>query len=126
MNMKEKRQVREFFQALFEGTTGYIETRTIKDTKKTKQYFYRTTDIDRLVIHLTNDNQSYFKDTNVYFGVCPRKKKQGKEKDVGEIKCLWVDLDCKTKEERKEVLKKVKEFEFSPSIIVSSGHGLHC
>jgi len=126
MAVKGRRRVKEFFQALFEGTTGYIEIRTIRDSKKVKQYFYPCTEIDHLVTHLTNDNQPYFEDANVYFGVCSRKKKQGKEKDVGEIKCLWVDLDCKTKKGRKEVLKKVKEFELSPSIIVSSGHGLHC
>ena len=78
MAIKERRRVKEFFQALFEGTTGYIEIRTIRDTKKVKQYFYPTTEIDRLVTRLTDDKQPYFKDTNVYFGVCPRKEKQGK------------------------------------------------
>ncbi len=76
MAKKDRRQVKEFFQALFEGTIGYIEIRTIRDAKKVKQCFYHATEIDRLVTLITDDKQSHFKDTNVYFGVCPRKEKK--------------------------------------------------
>jgi len=124
MTIQEKRNVKEFFQALFEGTERYIEIRPIDCKKKVKQYFYSITDIDRLIADLASDSLSYFKNTNVYFGVCPRREKKGKEENVGQLNALWVDIDCETMKEK--ALKKLERFELPASIIVSSGHGLHC
>jgi len=127
VTIEEKKQVKEFFQALFEGMEGYIEIRPI-DCKKNpvKQYFYSITDINCLIADLASDGLSYFKDTNVYFGVCPRRERKGKEENVGQLNSLWIDLDCKTMKEKLKALKKLEHFEFPPSIIVSSGNGLHC
>jgi len=49
MTIEEKKKVKEFFEALFEGTEGYIEIRTIDHANEVKQCFYPTTDIDRLI-----------------------------------------------------------------------------
>lgn len=126
MTIQEKRNVKEFFQALFEGTEGYIEIRPIDCKKKVKQHFYSITDIDRLIADLASDSLSYFKDTNVYFGVCPRRERKGKEENVRQLNALWVDIDCETMKEKVKALKKLERFELPASIIVSSGHGLHC
>ncbi len=126
MRKEEKKEARQFFQALFKETKGYIEVRTIDSGGKVRQYFYSTEDIDHLTRDLTDDDLPDFKDTNVYFGVCPRRERQGKEENVEEVNSLWVDLDCETMTEKLTALKKLEEFEFSPSIIVSSGNGLHC
>ena len=76
---QDKKNLREFFQALFDGTRGYIEVRAIDPTGKVERYFYTVKDIDRLSTQLTDPDLSDFKNTNVYFGVCPRREKQGKE-----------------------------------------------
>jgi len=127
MTIQEKRNVKEFFQALFQGTRGYIEVRTVSPTKEVKQYFYYTTDIERLVSDLTNQDPfpEFFKDTNIYFGVCPRRRRKGKEEDVAQVVCLWADIDCEDSKERQEQLENLRSFNPSPSILVSSGRGYH-
>ena len=126
MKIEEKKKVKEFFQALFEGTERYIEIRTIDHANEVKQYFYQTTDVERLITYLADDNLPSFKDTNVYFGVCPRRERQGKEENVGQLNSLWADLDCETMKEKVKALKILERFQFPPSIIVSSGNGFHC
>lgn len=123
--MKQKTQVKEFLEAIFSGLKGYIEIRTINSNKDIKQFFYSTGDIERLLKDLNNDNK-FFKGINVYFGVCPREIKIGKEENVKQVNCLWVDLDCDGDEERESNLKKLNSFDPSPSIIVCSGNGYHC
>ena len=120
--LKKERRLREFLGTLFKGLEGYIELRTINNDD-VRQFFYHTNQIDRLVSHLFNDD--LFKNTNIYFGVCPRAKKRGKEESVKQVNCLWADLDCKDEEERQKTLEKLKSFKLPPSIIVNSGHGYH-
>ena len=119
---KKEGQLKKFFGTLFKGSEGYIELRTINNDD-VRQFFYHTNQIDRLVSHLFNDD--LFKNTNTYFGVSPRAKKQGKEEYVKQVNCLWADLDCKGEKERQERLQKLKNFKLPPSIIVNSGHGYH-
>jgi len=123
---QDKKKLREFFQALFKESKGYIEVRPIDPTGKVERYFYTVKDIYRLITQLTDPDLSHFKNTNVYFGVCPRRERQGKEENVGEVNSVWVDLDCENMKEKLDALKKLDRFDLSPSIIVSSGNGLHC
>lgn len=120
--LKKERQLREFLGTLFKGSEGYIELRTINNDD-VRQFFYLTNQIDRLVSHLFDND--FFENTNIYFGVCPRAKKQGKEESVKQVNCLWADLDCKHEREKQETLEKLRNFNFPPSIVVSSGHGYH-
>ncbi len=122
--MKYKEQIKEFLETLFSGLKGYIELRTINSNKDIRQFFYSTNDIERLLDDFDNDNE-FFKDVNIYFGVCPREKKMGKEENIKQVNCLWVDLDCGSDEERELNLKKLNSFDPSPSSIVNSGHGYH-
>lgn len=119
-------RTKEFLETLFQGTRGYIELRTITNKGEVSQFFYPAKDIDRLISNLTNDYEGTFKDTNVYFGACPRNERKGKEGNIKEVNCFWADLDCNDQEERKERLEKLKKFKLSPSIVVCSGNGLHC
>jgi len=117
------KKTKQFLQTLFKQSKGYIEIRTIDTSGEVKRYFYPTTQIDKLLSHLADDN--FFKDTNVYFGVCPRNDRKGKEENVKQVNCLWADLDCRDEKERQERLQKLKNFKLPPSIIVNSGHGYH-
>lgn len=117
-------QIKKFLEAIFSGTREFIEIRTINSKREVRLFFYPTDQIDRLISHLTDDDS--FNGVNVFFGVCPRNTKRGKEENIKQLNCLWVDLDCGDKKERQERLEKLRDSELPPSIIVNSGHGLHC
>ena len=120
----------DFLTALFEvylGThKGFVEIRTISPDGKAKSFFF--TNIDELLKQLL-----HFKGNHIFFGVCPRDNKSGKKGDISFVTTLWLDLDygklghkkeSKWKTEQ-EALHAIEQFEFSPSIIVHSGGGLH-
>ncbi|GAI58060.1 unnamed protein product, partial [marine sediment metagenome] len=117
----EQARLGTFFETLFKNVQGYIEIRTIRKGQ-VKQSFY--SDLKRLTSDLTSGLPE-FKDTNVYFGVCPRNQKKGREENVKEVSCVWIDLDCHNDKERIEKLRSLKRFNLRPSIIVNSGRGFH-
>ncbi|MBF0570830.1 MAG: hypothetical protein HQL12_03050 [Candidatus Omnitrophica bacterium] len=114
----------QFFQALFGNSLnqngGFIE---LERFKPYAQVFCRS--IDETINNLDN-----FK-VNGHFGVCPRKELSGKKEAVSHVVALWADIDYgeeghkgKTKfETHEEAFAAIDQFEFRPSIIVSSGHG---
>ncbi|MBA7608124.1 hypothetical protein ES703_15299 [subsurface metagenome] len=112
-----------FFETLFEDTKGYVEIRTIDMEGKVKQSWYKTEEIKELVQDL---KRPYYLKTNVYFGVCARKEKEGKEKNVCQVNCFWTDIDAKNIKEKGAIKKKLELFLPEPSIIISSGRGYHC
>lgn len=76
---------------------------------------------------------------DVYFGVCPRDKPVGRSKR-GDLKSLvgmpglWMDIDIQDPNAHaekslplslEEVLAFVSELPFQPTVLVSSGHGVH-
>lgn len=123
---------REFLKILFKETEGYIDIRTFKagesgKLEKVDYFFYRIKDIDKLTKLLETE---HFKNLNVHFGVAPRARQSGMEKDIKTLICFWCDLDCKRKSKpdlptKEEALKKIEGFEIAPSIIVDSGQGYH-
>jgi len=120
--MQQDHQERKrFFETIFKNTEGYIEIRTI-EKDKVKQFWYEISELDRLLLEL---EKPYFKRVNSYFGVCPRRTKKGTEENVTQVNCLWVDLDAKNIEEKNEQIKKIKDFDPEPSIIINSGNGYH-
>ena len=63
---------------------------------------------------------------HVFFGVCPRRREGGTEKDVSRLTSLWADVDAKKFEGGKaQALDALRKFPTSPSIIVDTGHGYH-
>ncbi len=143
MDQRKQEELTKFFEAIFEGTTGYIDIRTFIHTKKRdkietiqKDHFFRKVkDIKDLVKALSNEN--FVRGKNIHFGVAPRTKTEengkqtGAEKDIKMINCLWCDADCKREKQpelpTKEVkIKEIEKFELPPSIIVDSGLGYQC
>lgn len=59
---------------------------------------------------------------NIYFGVNPRTVREGRKSAVARCRCVWVDLDQVTLKEAEERISKIMP---SPSLVVSSGHGVH-
>ena len=143
MDQRKQEELTKFFEAIFEGTTGYIDIRTfihIKDGDKNetiqKDHFFRKVkDIKDLVRALSNEN--FIRGKNIHFGVAPRtkteenEKQTGAEKDIKMINCLWCDADCKREKQpelptKEEKIKEIEKFELPPSIIVDSGLGYQC
>lgn len=61
---------------------------------------------------------------NVYFGVCPRPKEGDSQDDhIHTVRCLWCDIDDVTADEAFERWNKASVPR--PSIVVSSGAGIH-
>lgn len=83
----KEEQLREFFK-LIVGLDGYLEIRRIKDKKvigENKFYPGKYIPIKEIL---------EMRETNVYFGVCPRiKPGAGKEEDILKLNCFWADLD---------------------------------
>jgi len=85
---------------------------------RAEQRFYNSPDE-----FLTYDLQALLKpqesgNYGIYFGVCPRIRKSGKNEDVKSIPALWADMDG-------ENAQKILTFKPSPDIIVFSGNGYH-
>ena len=132
MDQRKQEELTKFLEAIFEGTTGYIDIRTFKvgdsgKLEKVDYFFERIKDIDRLIKLLETE---HFKDLNIHFGVAPRYRQSGTEKDVKILCCVWCDFDCKRKNKpdlptKEEALERIKKFKLAPSIIVDSGQGYH-
>lgn len=125
MTMEETKEIKKFFHALFDETEGFIEIRTIRNTNKVRQEYYPTGEIEQLSSGIIENELLYSKDANAYFGVCPREKREGKEKNINQMNCLWVDIDCANEKGRGQKLNSLEEFDRPPSMIIDSGHGFH-
>jgi len=112
------------FGSFFEEHKGFIEVR-IKTKETIKRYFYPT--IKELAEKILNF------EGDVYFGACPREtNKDGTEQNIKFLPAIWGDIDYGTEGHKKkskynteqEAMGGIKIFEFPPSIITHTGHGL--
>ena len=99
---------------------GYIELRDIEllDKDTIKRQGHKGEIICTYYVSV-DDAVAYKPKFNLYFGVCPRAINRGKEEDIKVITALWADVD--TEESR----KALETFEYPPSLMVNSGHGIH-
>jgi len=112
---------RAFLDVLFPPDRGgsLIEIRRIKPGQVLADFFEST----EQVLNALSRKEDCF---NVYFGVCPRGRRNGSKDAIRNIRCLWVDLDAKNVIGGKpEALKRLREFIVPATIIVDSGHGYH-
>lgn len=122
LNMNEK----EFFKTLFPDLESqFIEVRDIHPSGDSGAHSRFYSSLDQIfkewlgLLDLSNS-------ANVYFGVCPRFKKERNKEAINKIWTLWVDLDSKMLSGGKEeALKRLKEFPLPPTAIVDSGNGYH-
>lgn len=113
----------ELIEQLFKGTNDYINIREIGQSKEDrKQHFFKLKDF-----------QAYDppQDKNIYFGVFGRPGRDGTAKGCNDTRVLWCDYDnfsgtggIHTRVE--EVERRVAAARLpKPSILVSSGNGIH-
>lgn len=123
---------KEFFAEIYKGCDeGYI-TLTLLPERRT--LWFELSEIEKLEQAV----KKYSNKTNIYFGVCLRKRilpnnLRGKDSDISTVTALYADIDIKSKAHAETALpSSVNEaMEFSnslplkPSILVNSGNGLH-
>ena len=111
---------------------GYIEIREISSFHKPRLFFYKSISDLWNTLYAINFAWKFYR-TNTYFGVCPRERKRGKDKDIKYISTLWVDIDVgKIGHKRASeyatksiALEEINRIRPVPSIVVDSGHGFH-
>jgi predicted transcriptional regulator len=116
----------DFFNLLLEKTSKkeQIEIREMDkhNNKILKRKFYKT--IEGFLRYYQPD-----KNNNCYFGVAARKsingKTEGKASNYSSTKALWCDYDD-SKDINKIKSRIIKVGLPIPTIIIDSGHGLHC
>ncbi len=105
-----------FFKHLYQFCgEGYMELRALPSGK---QIFLKLYDESGLKAFLTeNVNQ------NLFFSVALRNG-GGRKEHITQIPCAWCDVDYKDIS-REDLISKLKNFPFKPSIFVKSGGGVH-
>lgn len=110
---------KKLFKALYSDVNhGYIEIRLMKPGKVIQLWsplsikHYPWAKIKRL-----NEDHFY----HAYFGVCPRKRKRGRNKDVLCATCFWVDVDSYRPTKRDLNCTNLGK----PNFLYSSGNGKH-
>jgi hypothetical protein len=121
----------DFLAALFRHLPpGFIEVRVIEDRKRgplVAREWYESTDaleqdLPRLRAIAEKSNAA------IFFGVLPRRATGlGEAKDTIAGLVTWADLDFKDfPGGEAEARKRLAELPIPPTIIIRSGHGLHC
>lgn len=113
--------MQQFIKELMKGTNDYIEIREIGPEGNTKQHFLKPDQIAQYKPPM---------DKNIYFGVYSRFRKDGKAQSCNTTKALWVDYDgmegLTVYERVKKVQSNIKAAGLpKPSVLVSSGNGIH-
>lgn len=109
----------ELMKILFQDTDDFIE---IRELPGRKQHFLKVEDIESYKPPM---------DKNIYFGVYGRSRRSGKAKDCTTTRALWVDYDkgmegLTVKERVTKVQYKIQSLGLpEPSILISSGNGIH-
>jgi hypothetical protein len=106
----------DFFDHLYEHCEGFIEFRPLPSGK---QGYFLSKHKEQMLKFCEQHSHE-----NLYFGVATRDGKGGTKCNAIHIPAVWCDADFKDID-RKELYKRLKDFSFSPSIIVSSGGGAH-
>src|SRR3989304_4280289 len=110
--------MKEFLPILWDGYDGcFGEFRYIQGSKVYQEW---------VNIPGPYDSPDTTETWDVYFGVLPRLRMQGKAEDCGtETHVLWADVDAKNTGGKAPALQGLAGLLTVPSIIVDSGHGYH-
>ena len=96
-------------------------------SKRVKFDFFPTTATEELLgyaVHLFDGGHDvYFQPT--LLKAAPRRGR-GKKQNIAGGSVLWVDRDVRQGESHAVVLKKLKDFSPTPTLIVKTGNGYHC
>jgi uncharacterized protein (DUF927 family) len=122
----------DFFKTLYGNVTGGFLTVWTRPDKRT--VFFPTTELEAAAKY----SESRFDTHDVYYGVGLRKEplpdgKRGGNADISCISAFWSDIDVKSPAHKETALPETNDeamafldtLPLKPSIVVSSGNGLH-
>jgi hypothetical protein len=129
-SQKPCRQLEQFLSALFLPEDlvelRFIETWVSGGKKKSRVARPARWLHPREMVSNHRDLTAFAKRTraNIYFGVCPRTKEgDADDRSIETVRCVWCDIDNVTGEEAR--LRWKAAGIPRPSIVVSSGSGIH-
>jgi len=105
----------EFCNILFKDLSGLLEIREIKNGQVNQKWFKNWRDIE---------DYNPPEDKNIYIGMLTRKARKGTRKACKYTRVLWADYDNMSEPEVEYRLNNAGLP--LPSMIVNSGHGIHC
>ncbi len=113
----------EFIRTLYpKGLDGFVEvralTRDLADRYPDRRWISRATDFAVVDAYCKFKSQSGY---DIYYSVCAHSERDGKKDTVAFMPGMWVDVD--TVDDAAKVA--IKSFPLKPSVVVSSGRGLH-
>lgn len=108
-----------FIDQLFEYCDGQIELRAIAEGQVKGRRFFRTDDVRSIDLFIRKHQGC-----DIYHGVGTRDGQGGEIANLVHLPAVWSDVDFKYTA-REELQRRLREFEFRPSIAVSSGGGGH-
>jgi hypothetical protein len=118
----------DFFKKFFRHTTHSIWLCSLaneRDDENTgPEDHIRTRDGDQIAKFLTEWNEPL---RSTYFCVGTVEGTKRNKTSIRELACLWADIDFKhVVDDEATIVRRLTQLRFPPSMIIKSGHGLHC
>lgn len=122
--MFNKSMAKDFLQNLFKHCEkGYLEMRPINNQGSKPKFFDLEQDGVSKALQYAKDLSGKY---HVFYGVQPRKKRSGRDKDITQLITFWVDIDAKDHSNSKQKARgALNNFELEPSLLIDSGNGYH-
>ncbi|RKX52161.1 MAG: hypothetical protein DRP25_02895 [Thermotoga sp.] len=118
-----KPQAVRFFEVIFPWRS-FVELRFIRNGEIHRTWI-PTHEVGKILATVNHYTKQRW---NSYYGVASRKRQGGGTKtDLDYVNAVWIDVDTDKEGLSKEVVvEKLLNWILPPSIIVDSGHGVHC
>jgi hypothetical protein len=107
------------FTNLYKYAGGSIEMRAFRGDKLRRDFF-EIEDFKAISQWL-----NLYRDWNCFHGVGTRDGNGGRIENVVDLPAVWADIDFKNTP-KTEAWKRIKDFIFPPSALITSGNGSHC
>jgi putative DNA primase/helicase len=116
-----------FLKKLYGKCDGYIECRALLGKEVPRKTFVALNSDWKSITQKIDKFCKDYNDRNLYFGIASRDGKAGKKGNVISIPCVWAEMDYKLFPDGPEarVQQVIDKFPFKPSMIISSGDGVH-
>ena len=118
-NMSQSELQKAFFSRFFDYVDGFIELRRFPCMSKV--WFESA---DELIAALP-DELDYCRRTKkeLFFGTCPRDKKESTKEHIAMGGVIWADMDLKDYVSRQDIERRIKRSNPHPDAVINSGGG---
>ena len=123
-NPSQSELQKAFFRRIFAYVDGYIELRRSEPSQPprwTKVWFESA---DELIAELP-DELDYCRRTKkqLFFGTCPRVKKESTKEHIAMGGVIWADMDLKDYVSRQDIDRRIERINPTPDAVINSGGG---